>query len=193
MCTESGLRAARPPRPADLERGFQALDDGTLVRFRPISPHDGEALKRFHGRLSQRSIYLRYLGSISRLSDEKAGYFTHLEEKRGFALAAFDPERLGEVIAVVLYVRENGSDRAEYAALVEDRWQGRGLGLGLTSKLIAVARSRGIRRFGGIFLPENARMLNLLRDLDLPERVHLENGVAHVEIDLGATSEGTGT
>jgi hypothetical protein len=33
-------------------------------------------------------------------------------------------------------------------------------------------------------LPENVRMLNLLRDLDLPERLRYEDGVEHVEIEL---------
>jgi GNAT superfamily N-acetyltransferase len=191
--TQSELHVIRSPRAADLERGFLDLDDGALVRFRPISPHDTEALKRFHARLSQRSIYLRYFGPMKQLSDGKAGYFIHLEEREGFALVAFDPGQPTEIIAVVLYVRENGSDRVEYAALVEDRWQGRGLGLGLTRKLVEIALARGIRRFWGIFLPENARMLNLLRNLDLPEHIYLEDGVEYVEIDLRPENEEGGS
>jgi hypothetical protein len=35
-------------------------------------------------------------------------------------------------------------------------------------------------------LPENARMLNLLRDLNLPERLRYEDGIKHVEIDLSS-------
>jgi hypothetical protein len=44
------------------------------------------------------------------------------------------------LFAVVRYDREPGSDRVEYAALVEDRWQGRGLGIGLTHLLVDAAR-----------------------------------------------------
>ncbi|ABG05990.1 GCN5-related N-acetyltransferase [Rubrobacter xylanophilus DSM 9941] len=177
-------RAGGTRRPSEVERGFLELEDGTLVQYRPISPHDKEALKRFHRRLSWRSVYLRYFGSMKELPDRKAGRLARLGGGEGFALVALDPEHPEEIIAIVLYVREGEADRAEYAALVEDRWQGRGLGLGLTRRLADIAAARGVRRFWGVFLPENTRMLNLLRDLGLPERFYLENGLEHVEIDL---------
>ena len=49
-------------------------------------------------------------------------------------------------MAVVRYGREGESDGAEYAALVEDRFQDRGLGTGLTRLLIEAARENGIGR-----------------------------------------------
>src|SRR5215207_9815012 len=51
-------------------------------------------------------------------------------------LVALDPEDPNEIIAVVRYAREPGDERAEYAAIVEDRWQGHGVGRGLTAQLI---------------------------------------------------------
>jgi GNAT superfamily N-acetyltransferase len=85
---------------------------------------------------------------------------------------------------VVSFDGEGTSERAEYAAEVEDRWQGRGLGMALTRRLIEAALKRGVRAFTGIVLPENARMLHLLRDLNLPERLRYEDGIEYVEIDL---------
>jgi ribosomal protein S18 acetylase RimI-like enzyme len=85
---------------------------------------------------------------------------------------------------VVSFDREGTTERAEYAAEVEDRWQGRGLGLALTRHLIEAALKRGVRTFTGIVLPENTRMLHLLRDLGLPERLRYEDGTDYVEIDL---------
>lgn len=159
------------------------LHDGTVVSFRPISPDDVGALKRFHRRLSRRSVYLRgFAGSLRELPDRKAGRLTHLDD--GFALVALDPERTDEIIAVVLYVRESGADRAELAALVEDRWQGKGLGLGLMRALIEVARREGIEGLWGVVLPENTRMLSLLRNLELPKRTYLKNGLVYVELNL---------
>jgi GNAT superfamily N-acetyltransferase len=101
-----------------------------------------------------------------------------------FALVAVDPERPREIIGVVSFDREGASERAEYAAEVEDRWQGRGLGLALTRRLIEAALKRDVRSFTGIVLPENTRMLHLLRDLRLPERLRHEDGTDYVEIDL---------
>jgi GNAT superfamily N-acetyltransferase len=156
--------------------------DTMSVPYRAIAPDNAAALQRFHHRLSERSIYLRFFGAKPDLSDRKAGYFTNADGKDRFALVALDPEREGEIIAVVSFDREGETDRAEFAAAVEDRWQGRGLAL--TRRLIKAALERGIRIFTGVVLFENKRMLNLLRDLDLPETLRYEEGVEQVEIEL---------
>jgi RimJ/RimL family protein N-acetyltransferase len=132
---------------------------------------------------------LRFFSAKPALSDRKAGYFTNVDGVNRFALVALDPEHPEEIIAVVSFDREGNTDRAEYAAAVEDRWQGKGLGLALTRCLIETALRRGVKVFTGVVLPENARMLNLLRDLELPERLRLESGVEYVEIDLSPREE----
>jgi GNAT superfamily N-acetyltransferase len=169
---------------AEEDSGTVELPDGTTVPYRAIAPDNAAALQRFHHRLSDRSIYLRFFGAKPELSDRKAGYFTNVDGKDRFALVALDPEREGEIIAVVSFDREEETDRAEYAAAVEDAWQGRGLGLVLTRRLIEAALKRGIRVLTGVVLFENKRMLNLLRDLGLPERLRYEDGIEHVEIEL---------
>jgi GNAT superfamily N-acetyltransferase len=169
---------------AEEDSGTVELPDGTSVPYRAIAPDNAAALQRFHHRLSERSIYLRFFGAKPELSDRKAGYFTNVDGKDRFALVAINPEREGEIIAVVSFDREGETDRAEYAAAVEDAWQGRGLGLVLTRRLIEAARKRGIRILTGVVLFENKRMLNLLRDLDLPEKLRYEEGIEHVEIEL---------
>ena len=160
------------------------LLDGALITYRAIVPDNAAALQRFHHRLSERSIYLRFFSAKPELSDRKDGYFTNVDGTNRFALVALDPERPEEIIAVVSFDREGDTNRAEYAAAVEDRWQGRGLGLALTRRLIEAALKRGIKVFTGVVLPENARMLNLLRDLHLPEWLRYEEGVEFVEIQL---------
>jgi GNAT superfamily N-acetyltransferase len=95
-----------------------------------------------------------------------------------------DPQDSGEVVAVVRYAREEGTDGAEYAALIEDRFQGRGLGIGLTRDLVEAARENGIGCLHAMVMRKNARMLGLLRSLDLPERVRWQDGAERVEIDL---------
>ena len=169
---------------AEEESGAVVLSDGMSVPYRAIAPDNAAALQRFHHRLSERSIYLRFFGAKPDLSDRTAGYFTNVDGKDRFALVALDPESQGEIIAVVSFDREGETDKAEYAAAVEDRWQGRGLGLALTRCLIGAAKKRGVRIFTGVVLHENRRMLNLLRDLGLPEKLRYEGGIEFVEIEL---------
>ena len=169
---------------AEEDSGTVELPDGTSVPYRAIAPDNAAALQRFHHRLSERSIYLRFFGAKPEMSDRKAGYFTNVDGKDRFALVALDPEREGEIVAVASFDREGETDRAEYAAAVADEWQGRGLGLALTRRLIEAALKRGIGVLTGIVLFENKRMLNLLRDLELPETLRYEQGIEHVEIVL---------
>jgi len=151
---------------------------------REIRAEDAAALQRLVGRSSERSIELRFFGPMKELSDEKARRFAEVDGVDRFALVALDPEDEDEIVAVVRYEREGDSGGAEYAALVEDKFQGRGLGIGLTRRLIEAARERGIERLHALVLRENRRMLGLLRSLEFPERRRWENGLEHIEIDL---------
>lgn len=160
------------------------LRDGTCVPVREIRTDDAPALQRLVGRSSERSIELRFFGPMKELSEEEARRFAEVDGKDRFALVALDPADEGEIVAVVRYERERGTDGAEYAALVEDRFQGRGLGIGLTRRLIEAAQERGIKRLHALVLRENSRMLRLLRSLEFPERNRWENGLEHIEIDL---------
>jgi hypothetical protein len=54
----------------------------------------------------------------------------------------------------------------------------------LTRYLIEAARQNGIEHLYALVMRENVRMLGLLRSLDLPERIHWQDGAEHVEIDL---------
>lgn len=161
-----------------------ALRDGTCVSVRGIRAEDAPALQRLVGRSSARSVQLRFFGPLKELSNESARHFADVDGEDRFALVALDPEDLNEIVAVVRYEREGETDAAEYAALVEDRFQGRGLGIGLTRRLIEVAREKRIGRLHAMVLRENKEMLNLLRSLDLPERERWEDGAEHIEIDL---------
>ena len=99
-------------------------------------------------------------------------------------MVALDPQDPEEIIAVVRYARKPGEQRAEYAALVEDRWQGQGIGAALTHRLIDEARGNEVGSFYAPVKGENKRMLNVLRHLDLPERERVEDGEKMVEIGL---------
>ena len=161
-----------------------ALRDGTCVPVRRVRAEDAAALQRLVGRSSDRSIELRFFGALKELSDEMAWQFADVDGKDRFALVALDPQDSGEIVAVVRYAREKGTDGAEYAALIEDRFQGRGLGIGLTHRLVEAARENGIGHLHALVLRENVGMLSLLRSLNLPERIRWQDGAERVEIEL---------
>src|ERR671913_476810 len=168
------------------EAGKLTLCDGVVVPVRTISPDDTPALQRLHSRLSEQSIRTRFFRSMKNLSDQQAKHFADVDGINRYALVALDPKQQEEIIAVVRFSREGSTAKAEYAALVEDAWQGRGVGLGLTRQLINEAREREIDYLYGLVMPENRGVLNLLRSLDLPERENRTGGLKYVEVELVA-------
>jgi acetyltransferase len=167
-------------------QGMISLPSGVDVPFRVIQPKDASALQRFIGRCSERTIYLRFFGSLEELSEEKAQYFAHVDGVDHFAFVALDPADQDEIIATVRYDREPGDERAEYAAIVEDSWQDQGIGIALTRRLVYVAYDNGVQYFYAMVIGKNTRMLELLRHLNLPEQEHKEGDVKHVEVELSS-------
>lgn len=166
------------------KQNYLALRDGSRVAVREIEPEDAPALRRFVGRLSERSVHLRYFGPMKELSEKQARHFAEVDGRDRYALVALNPKDESELVGVVRYERDPETDRAEYAAVIEDRMQGKGLGVALTRHLIEAARQRGIECLYALVMPENRGMLHLLRSLDLPEKVRLEDGLKHVDIDI---------
>ena len=123
------------------------LPSGVDISFRVVRPDDAPALQRLHARCSERTIYLRFFGPMKNLSDEQARYFASTDGVDHFGLVALDPEDPNEIIAVVRYARKPGDERAEYAALVEDSWQGQGIGTALTHGLSTKREATGLGRF----------------------------------------------
>jgi GNAT superfamily N-acetyltransferase len=162
------------------------LPDGVVIPIRSIRSDDAPALQRLYSRLSEQSSRLRFFDSMKKLSDQKAKDFAQVDGINRYALVALDPKQQEEIIAVVRFSREGSTAKAEYAALVEDAWQGRGVGLGLTRQLIIEARYREIDYLYGLVMPENRGVLKLLRSLDLPERENRTGGLKYVEVELVA-------
>lgn len=119
---EDPVAGASGAPPASGGSGVVELLDGTRITYRLIRPEDVGALQRFHRRLSEHSIYLRFFGAMPKLSDRRTGYFTNVDGINRFALVALDPERPEEIIGIASFYREGSTDRAEYAAAAEDRW-----------------------------------------------------------------------
>jgi GNAT superfamily N-acetyltransferase len=160
------------------------LTDGTSVHVRAIRPADADALVEFHSRLSPQSIVLRFFGPHPRLSEAEVERFTHVD---GVDRVAFVAERDARLVAVARYDRSPARDEAEVAFVVDDAFQGHGLGTILLQHLANTARTRGIRYLVADTLSENFRMLNVFRDAGFARTFTRSSEVMHVVMDIASS------
>jgi acetyltransferase len=154
------------PYPSELEGELRARD-GRAVRVRPIRPEDAAREKRFFDRLSQQSRYQRFMQYLPHLSERMLARFTQLDYDRELALVAVWED---EFVAVGRYAPNQDGRSAEFALVVADDWQGKGLGHALLERLCAAAREAGYEALVGHILEANHDMLQLARHLGFSEQ-----------------------
>jgi len=153
------------PYPAELE-GEIALRDGTRVAVRPMRPEDVALETRFFEGLSERSRFQRFMQYLPKLPPQMLARFTQLDYDRELALVALHG---GEFVAVGRYAPNADGETAEFALVVADAWQGKGLGRMLLQQLKDEARKAGYRALYGHIMEANHDMLDLARRLGFVE------------------------
>jgi acetyltransferase len=163
------------PYPGNLIETFE-LPDGTQLRIRPIRPEDAVLERTFVDSLSDRSRYLRFGYALKKITLPMLSRFTQIDYDREMALIALEPTDEGErQIGVARYVTYPDGRGCEFAIVVSDEWQGRGVATQLMRSLIKVAGDRRLEYMEGVVLRENRNMLQFARQLGFLEEVHPED------------------
>jgi len=159
---EEVSRLMRQGDDAPRERSVR-LRNGAQVWLRPIRPDDEDRLMALYGRLSPESARQRFFTSMKWLPRAWARYFANVDYRDRFAVVA-EHERHGQVelIGVARYDASKTAGSAEIAIVIEDAWQGLGLGAILLHDILDAGTRRGITEFRADVLADNRRMLGLL-------------------------------
>ena len=180
--TERGYdHMAIHPYPTRLISAYQ-LADGTIIEIRPIRPEDAVIERRFVRNLSDRSKYFRFMYALPELTPEMLSRMTQIDYDREMALIAVT-ESHGEIrqIGVARYMVNPDGETCEFAVVVSDDWQGKGIAMKLMSHLIDSAREKQFKAMVGEVLHDNWRMLNLAQDLGFKTQRNLgDPGVVSV-------------
>ncbi|HKU40472.1 MAG TPA: GNAT family N-acetyltransferase, partial [Polyangiales bacterium] len=148
------------PYPKHLVQRVQ-LADGTAITLRPIRPEDTQLEQDFVKNLSLETRRFRFMHALSRLTQEMLIRFTQLDYARELAIMASLPGPQGEQeIGVARYVADGDGHGCEFAIVVADEWQKRGLASHLMRALIAAAREQHFTQMHGDVLADNTRMLS---------------------------------
>jgi len=143
---------------------------GEQVLIRPIRPEDEPKLIAFHEKLSERSVYLRYFQPLNlsqRTTHERLTRICFIDYNRDMALVVerLNEKGMPEVIAVGRMSKMHGVPEAELAALVQDGFQGAGLGTELYHLLLKIARDEKLSKVHSNMLKENPEMIAVCRSL----------------------------
>ena len=178
-------RLAIQPYPNQYTAPFR-LSDGTPVTVRAIRPEDEPLIIDLHSTLSERTIRLRFFRMVKRLSHDSLIRLCYLDYDREMALVAVHHDEKGpHILGVSRYYLDPETRDAEFAVVVSDRWQGKGLGQHLMRRLIEAARQAGVKRLVGAVLGENRPMLELVKELGFTVQPGSEDGVVEVALALG--------
>lgn len=132
------------------------LRDGSVVLVRPIEATDKDILAVGHGRLSEETVYRRFLSAKPRLTGSELRYLTEVDGEDHFALIAVLADQPDDAAGVARFVRSREDPHtAEAAVVVGDPFHHQGLGKQLGFRLADAARERGIRRFTATMLGTN--------------------------------------
>jgi acetyltransferase len=153
------------PYPVELI-GDVTLPDGTPLQIRPIRPEDAVLERAFVDGLSEQTRYFRFFYRIAELTPAMLMRFTQVDYDRELALVALTIAEDGNAqsfVGVARYVANPDRTSAEFALVVADAWQRRGVGKVLMRGLIVCARRRGLERLTGTILRANEAMLEFVR------------------------------
>lgn len=181
-------RLAIHPYPNQYVGTFRA-ENGTELVVRPIRPEDEPLIIAMHGRHSERTIRMRFFSLVKTLSRDSLIRLCHLDYDREMALAAIHRhDGITDMVGVSRYYLDPETGSAEFAVVIEDAWQGQGVGWHLLERLCTIARERGVKRLIGTVLRENAPMLSLTREQGFVERPTKDDNVVEVVKDLETAS-----
>jgi nucleotide-binding universal stress UspA family protein/RimJ/RimL family protein N-acetyltransferase len=181
------VRPAKPSR-GELEkyRTTVKLRDGSLMRLRPIKPSDEKKLLSLFYRLSPDTVYLRFHNPLTQMSKKEVRRFCTVDYDDSFALVATTGEgRKERIVGVIRYYRLPPGDAAETGIVVEDSYQGKGIGTHLIKQIAAIAGEKGIRRLQGEVLPGNQAVMRLVKNSGFKVGRELDSGVYRVVLHVG--------
>ena len=177
-------RLAIRPYPAELEETITW--QGETLLLRPLKPEDAQAHVAFFNALDAEDVRYRMFIRMRELPPAQLARLTQIDYDREMALIATRHGADGseETMAVARVIADPDNIQAEFAIIVRSDIKGGGLGPILMRKLIAYCRARGTQEIIGEALPQNTRVLHMVRKLGFEVRPIAGADTLHLRLDL---------
>jgi acetyltransferase len=169
--------------------GTWKMKDGKKVTIRPIRPEDEPLMVSFHEGLSERSVYLRYFSPLKlqqRVAHTRLIRICFNDYDREIALVAEQKGANGDaqIVGVARLSKLHSANAAEFAVVVTDRCQRKGLGTELTKRLVQIAKNEKLDRLVAYTLRENKEMQNMCKKVGFKVRIPVGESESIIEMEL---------
>ncbi len=160
-----------------LERFTGSLPGGAAVKVRMLGPDDIGAMQKLFRTFSPETIFHRFQEPIPVMTAERARRCTGCTSEGGFAAAASYRDAAGrEVLTGIARLGVFAPGEAEFAIVVGDPWQRKGLGRLLVRAIAGVAAQNGIEWLESTFDMDNRRYLDFCEAVGLKGTLTWEHG-----------------
>jgi acetyltransferase len=182
-------RPAIRPYPVQYVSLWQ-MKNGQTVTMRPIRAEDEPLMVKFHERLSDHSVYMRYFQRVklsTRTAHQRLSRVCFLDYDREFALLAevLDPHTDDRrIVAVATLIKSPQKSEGEVAVLISDDCQRQGLGKELIRRLIGFAQDEGLRRVVASTMLENLGMSAVFEKLGFQLSTDFEEELVNATLSL---------
>ena len=165
---------------------YETLKDGRAVIVRAIRPDDKAKIRKGIDLFSFDSLYKRFHGAKSGLTDQELKFYTEIDYLHHVALVVALKEN-GQVIGGGRYISSDESlppRSAELAFAVVDSFQGLGVGSIVLEHLIIIAREVGVGIFEADVLFENSAMIRVFEKSGLAMTKDYQGRNVHITMTL---------
>ncbi len=159
------------------------LNDGTDILIRPIRPEDEPLEYELLTTVSKETLRGRFFQDVN-ITHEMLTRLCNIDYEREIAIVAEIKEGQKKRLAGIgRLIIDPDYETGEFAVIVHDDYQTKGLGYKLCDLLIGIAQEKGLERFFGFVLTNNKKMLNLCRKLGFTIE-NMPEGLSKVELVL---------
>ena len=152
--------------------------NGIPIRFRAIKPSDEEQMRRFFYRFSDEAKFYRFFYTIKTMSHDKMQEYVNIDYSKEMSIVGLSGKPGDEtIVAEARFVRDDRSSYGEVAFLINDDFQGLGIGSYMLNLLIQMAKEQGLMGLTAEVLADNLPMKKVFEKTQYPIEAQLENGV----------------
>jgi GNAT superfamily N-acetyltransferase len=168
----------------------ETLRNGLEIRIRALRPDDGERIVEAFSKLDPETVYTRFFSNKKEVSEADLRVIRELDFETRVVLVATLTENGREIIIASSSYSMYEDKTAEIAFIVEEDYQGLGIGRRLLGHLGKIARARGITTFTAEVLYQNLAMLKVFTASGWPMKRTSEDGAVLISLALNGSPGG---